>query len=85
MAEANSGTIQKLIQAGAVGICFALIALIYQSNENERAQTEKMTELVEVTRALPLALHAAVSETAEVKTKEILLAVQNSCSCTPRY
>ncbi len=80
--ESNSGKLQMLIQAGAVGICFALIALIYQSNDNERRQTEKMTELVEVTRSLGPTISASITEVAADKTSDVIAAVQSSCACS---
>lgn len=72
----------KLVQAGAVGLCFALIGfqwLMYQTNVRT---AEKMTELVEVTRALGPSIGGSIELAAETKTSKVLAAIQASCQCS---
>lgn len=72
----------KLVQAGAVGISFALIAfqwLMYQTNVKT---AEKVAELVEVARNIGPSVGDAVALTAETKTSLVLAAINASCQCT---
>lgn len=72
----------KLVQAGAVGLCFALIGfqwLMYQTNVRT---AEKMTELVEVTRALGPSISQSIELAAETKTTQVIAAVHASCQCS---